>query len=44
MFTEKAKPIWIIGDPDNQRPNKWSSTILVLDNSKCAHPTEFHYK
>jgi hypothetical protein len=25
----KAKPIMIIGDPDNQRPDKWSSTVLT---------------
>jgi hypothetical protein len=30
MFTEMAKSIRIIGDPDNQRPDKWSSTLLVL--------------
>ena len=23
-----AKPIWITGDPDNRRPNKWSSTVF----------------
>jgi hypothetical protein len=22
MFTERAKPIWRIGEPDNQRPDK----------------------
>jgi len=21
--------IWITGDPDNQHPNKWSSTVIV---------------
>ena len=29
MFTGRAKPIRIIGDPDNQRPDKWSYTVLV---------------
>jgi len=29
MFTRRAKPIQIIGDPDNQRPDKWSSTVLT---------------
>ena len=28
MFTRRAKPFRIIGDPDNQRPDKWSSTVL----------------
>jgi hypothetical protein len=27
-FTRRAKPIRIIGDPDNQLPDKWSSTVL----------------
>jgi len=27
MFTRRAKPIRIIGDPDNERPDKWSSTV-----------------
>jgi hypothetical protein len=29
MFTGMAKPIRIIGDPDNQRPDEWSSTVIV---------------
>jgi len=28
MFTQRAKPIRIIGDPDTQRPDKWSFTVL----------------
>jgi len=31
MFTRRAKPIWIIGDIgdlDNQRPDKWSFTVV----------------
>jgi len=28
MFTGKTQPIRIIGEPDNQRPDKWSSTVL----------------
>jgi hypothetical protein len=27
MFTGKVKPFRIIGDPDNQRPDKCSSTV-----------------
>jgi len=26
-FTRRAKPIRIIGDPDNQRPDKWSFSV-----------------
>jgi hypothetical protein len=26
-FTRRAKPIRIIGDPDNQLPDKWSFTV-----------------
>jgi len=29
MFTQRAKTIQIIGDPDNQHPDKWSSTVCV---------------
>ena len=29
MFTRRAKPIRIIGVPDNQRPDEWSSTVLT---------------
>ena len=29
MFTRKAKPIRIIGVPDNQRPDKWSATVRI---------------
>jgi hypothetical protein len=29
MFTRREKPIRIIGDPDNQHPDKWSSTIFL---------------
>ena len=28
MFTRRAKSIRIIGDPGNQLPDKWSSTVL----------------
>ena len=30
MFTGRAEPIRIIGEPDNQRPDKWSSNVLFL--------------
>jgi len=29
MFNGRAKPIRIIGDPDNQPPHKWSSAALA---------------
>jgi hypothetical protein len=28
MFTGRAKQTRIIGEPDNQRPDKWSSTVF----------------
>ena len=28
MFTRRAKPIRLIGDPYNQRPVKWRFTVL----------------
>jgi len=28
MFTERAKPFRIIGSPDNERPDQWSSTVF----------------
>ena len=28
IFIRRTKPIRIIGDPHNQRPDKWSSTVL----------------
>jgi len=30
MFNRRAKPIRINGDPDNQRPDKWSSTVILF--------------
>ena len=30
MVTGRAKPIRIIGDPGNQRPDKWGSTVYRL--------------
>jgi len=32
IFTRRAKPIHIIGEPDNQRPDKWCVTVMSL---KC---------
>jgi hypothetical protein len=29
MFTRRAEPIRASGDPDNQRPDKWSSTVFT---------------
>ena len=36
MFNRKAKPIRIIGVPDNQRPDKWSSTVSELIVTFCC--------
>ena len=30
MFTGRAKPIRIIGDPDSQRPDEWSYTVYLV--------------
>ena len=30
MFTGRVKPIRIIGDSNNQRPDRWSSTVLSI--------------
>jgi hypothetical protein len=30
MFTRRAKPIRITGDPDKQRPDKGSSTVFLF--------------
>jgi hypothetical protein len=35
MFTGTAKPIRIIGGPDNQRPDKWSSTVYKCSCKQC---------
>ena len=32
IFARTAKPIRIIGQPNNQLSNKWSSTVLVITN------------
>ena len=32
MFTQRAKPICTIGDPDNQHPDMWSSTVIQNDS------------
>ena len=41
MFTRRAKPIRKIGDPDNQHPNEWSSTVPHEElRSLYAFPTE----
>jgi hypothetical protein len=29
MCTGRAKPLRIIGSPDNQQPDKWSSTAII---------------
>ena len=36
LLTGKAKPIQITGgDPDNQHPNKWSSTVVQYYYKFC---------
>ena len=35
MFNRMAKPIRIIGHPDNQRPDKWSSAVLEIMCFAC---------
>ena len=30
MFTRRARPIRIIGDTDDKRPDKWSSTVYII--------------
>jgi len=32
MFTPKAEPIWKNGGPDKQRPDKWRSTIPLIQS------------
>jgi hypothetical protein len=29
MFTGKAEPIQIIGEPDNQRPDNWRFSVFL---------------
>jgi hypothetical protein len=36
MFTRRTKPIQIIGDPDNQLPDKWSSTVYMETDKQNA--------
>jgi hypothetical protein len=36
MSTLRAKPIRIIGDPGNQRQEKWSSSVYVLSTLTAA--------
>ena len=40
-LTRRAKPSWIIGDPDNQRPDKWSYTVAIFKPAK--HTVSFIY-
>jgi len=30
MFNRRAKTIWMIGIPDNNLPDKWSSNVKLL--------------
>jgi len=34
MFTRRAEPVGMIGDPDNQLPGNWSSTVFVLEQPR----------
>jgi hypothetical protein len=36
MFTRRSKPVRIIGDPDNQRPDKWSSIVYYMDKNNAT--------
>jgi hypothetical protein len=36
MFTRSSKPVRIIGDPDNQRPGKWSSIVYYMDKKNAT--------
>jgi hypothetical protein len=40
MFTDSAKSMRIIGNPDNQRPGKWSSAVQQMTESYCMRQTE----
>jgi hypothetical protein len=41
-FTQRAKPIRITGDPNNQRPDKWSSTVHnILVNCHCGFKCDY---
>jgi hypothetical protein len=43
-FTQRAKPIRITGDPNNQRPDKWSSAVhKILDNRHCGFKCDYIY-
>jgi hypothetical protein len=33
MFTRRAQPFRIIADPDNQRPDKWISTVTEIPSA-----------
>jgi hypothetical protein len=37
MFTGKAKPIRIFGDPDNQLPDKWNSAVISNIEPEVVH-------
>jgi hypothetical protein len=38
MFTRRTNPNRIISDPNNKRPDKWSSTV-VFALGECMHPS-----
>jgi len=41
MFTRRTKPIRLIGDPNNHRPNEWNYTVHNEElRSLYAFPTE----
>jgi len=43
MFTRRAKPIRKIDDPVNQRPDKWSSAVLVTGIVKRGDASRFKW-
>jgi hypothetical protein len=45
LITWRAKPIRIIGGPDNQRPDNWSYTVLVVGTTvtRTARNTAFAF-
>jgi hypothetical protein len=42
MFTGRTKPIRIIGDQDNLRPDKWSATVIMSVAGLSSWRTGFY--
>jgi len=43
MFTRTAKPVRLIGDPNNQRPDMWSSVVPENVSSLSTHQWRCSY-